>query len=329
MVCHENGSRRGARRLALTLAPVLALLGGCVGTIEDYEVLQRDVQRLRQEVAGMSRSNQAARALIEERLGRLEGDPRPRPDAPAAETGPPAAALHLRLEELAREVRFMQGKLEENAGTLGGLQRRVDEALTTLPGMTRRLDRLEQQARTPAAAPPPAAAAPPPPAPPVAASPPPAPPQATAAPGAAPAVPAPTARASLPRATLQSALPPEEVYKNALGDYTRGDYELAINGFRTYLANYPKTSLASNAQYWLAESYLSQRNYPQAVEEFDAVIRDHPDSAKVASALFKQGEAYFHLNDSTQGTKVLCQLVNRFPKTREARLARERNLRCP
>jgi tol-pal system protein YbgF len=120
----------------------------------------------------------------------------------------------------------------------------------------------------------------------------------------------------------------EEVYKNALNAYAKGNYDLAITGFRAYIQNYPKTSLVANAQYWLGESYYSQRNYAQAVEEFDVVIRDYPDSPKVPSALFKQGDAYVQINDTKRATTVLCELMTKYPETREARLARERNVRC-
>jgi tol-pal system protein YbgF len=324
--------------VVLAALPALLLLAGCMGSIEEFEGLEREVARLRQEVAGMSRANQASRAFFEERVGRLETDVKSRSDATPKEEAASLPAMHLRLEELVREVRFMQGKLEENSGTFGDLQRRLDEVATQLPPLGRRVDRLEQQARAGVAgAPPPAAMAPAPipaPAPPAAApapvpAPPPASPRSNAgpAPGGVPA-PAPPATASLPRTAPQTLLPPEEVYKNALGDYTRGDYDLAIEGFRTYVQNYPKTSLAANAQYWLAESYLSQRNYPQAVAEFEVVLRDHADSAKVPSALFKQGEAYLQLKDTRQATRVLCQLIGKHPKTREARLARDRNVRC-
>jgi len=123
-------------------------------------------------------------------------------------------------------------------------------------------------------------------------------------------------------------LPPEELYKAALSDYTKGDYELAITGFRMYLKGYAQTSLAPNAQYWLGECYFSQKNYAQAVEEFDLVIREHPDNPKVPSAMFKQGEAYLQLGDTKQATGVFCELIGKHGKTREARLARDKNIRC-
>ncbi len=126
----------------------------------------------------------------------------------------------------------------------------------------------------------------------------------------------------------QLVLPPEELYKAALSDYTKGEYDLAITGFRTYLKSYPRTSLTPNAQYWLAECYFSQKNYTQAIEEFDVVIREYADNPKVPSALFKQGEAYLQAGDTKQATTVLCELINKHGKTREARLARDKNIRC-
>jgi len=146
--------------------------------------------------------------------------------------------------------------------------------------------------------------------------------QAPTAPPAAPAAPAPAP------ARPQAVLPPEDLYKTALSDYTKGDYDLAITGFRGYLQTYPRTSLAPNAQYWLAECYFSQKNYKQAIEEFDVVIREHADSPKVPSALFKQGEAYTQMGDTKQATAAFCELIGKHGRTREARLARDKNIRC-
>ena len=120
----------------------------------------------------------------------------------------------------------------------------------------------------------------------------------------------------------------EEIYNAALSEYTEERYNLAITRFRSYLKDFPKTSMAPNAQYWLAESYYGQKNYPQAIEEFDLVIRDYPDSPKVPSALSKQADAYVQMGDTKQATGVLCWLINKYGGSREARLARDKNIRC-
>jgi len=86
----------------------------------------------------------------------------------------------------------------------------------------------------------------------------------------------------------------------------------------------------ANAQYWLGESYYSQKNYAQATQEFELVVRDFPDSPKVPSALFKQGDAYLQMGESKRATTVLCELITnkKYAKTREAQLARDKNVRC-
>jgi tol-pal system protein YbgF len=363
-------------RLAMGFGAGLLILGGCASS-GDVDAVRRDVNALRQEVAGLARANEGARAFTEERLSRLERDLRSRFESTVKESEGSRTALSTRLEELGTETRLVQGKLEENAFALSNLNNRLDEIDQRARQTASRVDGLDQQVKTlgqqlRAVSPPPPGGSPsgqslpqepssggqPPNAPPPAgqapgAQPPVTQPPAGLPPVALPAMPpvgapvappssgpsagqptapvAPSVPPSAPapaRPPQQALLPPEDVYRNALNDYTKGNYDLAIVGFRTYIQNYPKTSLIPNAQYWLGESYYSQKNYAQAVEEFDIVIRDYPDNPKVPSALFKQGDAYLQMNDTQRATVALCELMAKYPKTREARLARERNIRC-
>jgi len=144
----------------------------------------------------------------------------------------------------------------------------------------------------------------------------PAPPPAAAAPSKPAPVP--------PPKTEVSTLPPAELYRNALKDYTRGNYDQAINGFRAYIARYPRTPLMANARYWLSESLYSQKRYEQAIKEFELFVTEYPDSPKVAGALLKQGYAHIELGNAAQGRAVLTELLKRFPKSPEARLAKAR-----
>jgi tol-pal system protein YbgF len=348
----RNGRRAGAALLGAAL-----VMGGCVATGDDIIALRRDLGSLRQEVAGMAKAQESARGLTDERLGKLENDVQGRLEATVKETEGSRAALGTRLDELATETRLVQGKLEENAFVLSNLNNRLDEVDQSARQTARRMDGIEQQVKTlspastpsptpgPGAGQPPAAppataplpatqapTAPPPVAQPPAAVPPMAQPPVVAPPAGQPSAtspsPPPPVVATRPPQPAPAQLPPEDVYRTALNDYTKGNYDLAISGFRTYIQNYPKTSLVPNAQYWLGESYYSQKNYAQAIEEFEVVIRDYPDNPKVPSALFKQGDALLLMGDSKRATTVLCELIGKYGKTREARLARERNIRC-
>src|SRR5512146_2055706 len=132
-VSERIGSKTRRRWLALTLSAVLATAGGCVGALDDPETAQRQMDRVRQEIAGISRRTQADREFLDSRLSKLEADAKGRSDSTARDSSASVADLNQRLAELTREMRFMQGKLEENSATVSDMQRRLDEAVTQLP----------------------------------------------------------------------------------------------------------------------------------------------------------------------------------------------------
>lgn len=311
---------------------LLALpLAACATMVpqQEYTALQEDVRILRRDVAALSRTIEGSRAFAEERLGRVEAEGRAKVDQllaslkeDAQRLGQSQGDLSAKIGEFASENRITQGRLEETAHRINELNQRIDGLEVAVRRLT------ELAAQKPAAAPAPTApqaggagagaplgTAPGRPAQPIPVPPP------AAAPAPGVATPPPAAPAA-PTAALTAT--PDEVYKAALSDYTKGNYDLAISGFKTYIQLFPKTSLVANAQYWLGESYYGQRNYPEAIREFEAVVKSHPNSNKVPSAMLKQGYAYLELGEASRGTAVLRELMNRFKNSREARLAQER-----
>jgi tol-pal system protein YbgF len=114
----------------------------------------------------------------------------------------------------------------------------------------------------------------------------------------------------------------DTLYNNGLRDITSGKYELARSEFVDYLKYYSDTDLASNAQFYLGEIAYSQRQYEQAVSEYDKVISNFPKSFKLAPAHLKKGMALLELNQKTAGVKELRDVVKRYPGTEEERRAR-------
>ena len=328
---HKHGWM--ARTMMLLLLPLAACAALVPG--QEYTSLQEDVRILRRDVAALSRSLEGSRAFGEERLARVETELRGKVDQLLASLKEDAQRLSqsqgdlsAKIGEFSSENRITQGRVEETAHRLGETNQRID----ALEVAVRRLTELATQ--KPAAAlaqvPPgprgpqtggPGAGVPPGTAPGLPAQPIPLPPPAAAPAPALPAAP-PTAAPAAPAMALGAT--PDEVYKAALNDYTKGSYDLAINGFKTYLQLFPKTSLVGNAQYWLGESYYSQGKYPEAIREFEVVVKSYADSNKVPSAMLKQGYAYLELKETARGTAVLRELMNRFKNSREARLAQER-----
>jgi tol-pal system protein YbgF len=134
------------------------------------------------------------------------------------------------------------------------------------------------------------------------------------------AKPAPVAATSaVPSGSAPSA---DTLYSNGLRDITSGKYELARSEFQDYLKYYGDTDLASNAQFYLGEIAYSQKNYDQAVGEFDKVLNNYPKSFKLAPARLRKGLALIELGQKPGGVRELREVVKRYPGTEEDRRAR-------
>jgi tol-pal system protein YbgF len=114
----------------------------------------------------------------------------------------------------------------------------------------------------------------------------------------------------------------DTLYSNGLRDITSGKYDLARQEFQDYLKYYGDTDLASNAQFYLGEIAYSQKNYDQAVSEFDKVLNNYPKSFKLAPARLRKGMALIELGQKTSGVRELREVVKRYPGTDEERKAR-------
>jgi len=116
----------------------------------------------------------------------------------------------------------------------------------------------------------------------------------------------------------------DTLYSNGLRDITSGKYDLARSEFADYLKYYGETDLASNAQFYLGEIAYSQKQYEQAVTEYDKVLGNYPKSFKLAPARLKKGMALIELGQKNPGVRELREVVKRYPGTEEERRARAR-----
>lgn len=117
---------------------------------------------------------------------------------------------------------------------------------------------------------------------------------------------------------------PQTLYNSAYSDYTQGQYDLAIQGFQQYLQNYSDTDLASNAQFYIGDSYYNQKHYKDAIKQYDQCIQQFPKGNKAAAAYLKKGYALLALSERTAGEHELNLLLRKYPASHEADLARER-----
>src|SRR6266571_2096583 len=133
-------------------------------------------------------------------------------------------------------------------------------------------------------------------------------------PGGAPGAPAPAAPPPAPR----------ELYTQAYADFARGNYDLAIAGFSEYIKAYPNTDFTDNAQYWIGECLYGKKQFAEAIEAWNTLFRTYPSSDKLPDARVKKGMALERLGRRSQALVEYRYVVDRFPNTQAARIAREK-----
>ena len=142
--------------------------------------------------------------------------------------------------------------------------------------------------------------------------------------GTAPATGTPSPTASTTGSSLMPAGAPsaDTLYSNGLRDITSGKYDLARTEFQDYLKYYGDTDLASNAQFYLGEIAYSQKQYQQALGEYEKVLNSYPKSFKLAPARLKKGMALDKLGQKAAAVREFREVIRRYPNTEEDRQAR-------
>ena len=116
----------------------------------------------------------------------------------------------------------------------------------------------------------------------------------------------------------------QDNYQSAFDLLRTGDYEEAASAYEQFLAVFPSSPLADNAQYWLAETYYVQRQYMAALPAFQLVVDDYPGSSKLPDALLKIGFCNYELQQWDAARDSLERVIREFPATTAARLATQR-----
>ncbi len=139
---------------------------------------------------------------------------------------------------------------------------------------------------------------------------------------------APSETPQLPTTQEQTTTSPEisplQAYYTAYSDYIKGNYSLAIAGFREFYEKNKNSSMADNALYWIGESYYSQGKYEEAIREFDNLIASYPKADNILSAYLKKGYALIELRRYFEAKAVLKELIQKSPLSEEAKLAEQK-----
>lgn len=233
-----------------------------------------------------TKENKARNEDIQKRLYLLEANVKGTVDVQKV-----MADYGAKTDQLATDIQLLQGKLEENNFRIADLAQKLDDKSFKITELSARVDELDAKIKALAGG---------------------------------------QGLSSGPSGTLaekdkKSApkeVEPSEAYRLAMNDYNSGNFDLALAGFQNYLVQFPNTSQASSAQYWVGQCYYAKKDFTKAVDSFIKFIKTYPKSEKVPGAALKIGYSYLSENNNAKAKVWLNRVVKEYPGTDEAEHAK-------
>ena len=120
-----------------------------------------------------------------------------------------------------------------------------------------------------------------------------------------------------------AATTPGDAYRIAYNDYQAGKFDLAAVGFRNLLAQFPKSDVAAQAQFYLGECAFARKDYSGAAREYERAYQLYPKSEFAPKALYKRGVALQTLGKTDEAAAAFRAFLKNYPHNELAKSARD------
>jgi len=119
---------------------------------------------------------------------------------------------------------------------------------------------------------------------------------------------------------------PEEkrLYDDAFGLIRKGDFVAAAPALTSFLRRYPASGFADSATFWLGNAQYGNRQYKEAMATMRQLATTRPEHPKAPEALLAVANCQVELKDAKGARKTIGELVQQYPKSEAAAVARER-----
>lgn len=125
---------------------------------------------------------------------------------------------------------------------------------------------------------------------------------------------------------VRSELLPAKIYNDAYNAFLSNNFDGAAAGFKNYLSKFPDGEAAEGAYYYLGESLYLTSQWQDAALAYANVLEKFPKSGRVPAARLKYALALLRLpgNKKDEALKYLHSVVKDFPKSQEAKTAKDK-----
>ena len=106
---------------------------------------------------------------------------------------------------------------------------------------------------------------------------------------------------------------PSEIYSYAYDMLVRENFVEAEKYFKAFIGEHPDDPLASNAYYWLGETYYVQKKFQLAAISFARGFQNFPKGNKAIDQLFKLALTFMNLGKNEDACAAFSKLESEFP----------------
>jgi tol-pal system protein YbgF len=107
--------------------------------------------------------------------------------------------------------------------------------------------------------------------------------------------------------------PAKEEFDTALGYFKQRAYENAEKGFAGFLEKNPKNKMASDAIYYLGESFYQRGRQPEAAEQYLKISTHYANSPRAPEALLRLGQSLNALGAKEQACATYGEIGRKYP----------------
>lgn len=99
------------------------------------------------------------------------------------------------------------------------------------------------------------------------------------------------------------------------------EFNKAQLALQEFIQQHPSSGFTPNAEYWLGELFLQQKNYATAIAHFENVVNNYPSSNKSASSLYKLAFSLAENGQFEEAKQKYQEVTQKYPDTDAAKLA--------
>lgn len=116
----------------------------------------------------------------------------------------------------------------------------------------------------------------------------------------------------------------QQAYEAGLAQMKANNYGAAIQSLQAFMTQYPQSTLAPSAQYWIGNAHYALRDFKSAIAAQQRVVATWPDNSRAPDALLNIASSQAEMGDQAASGNTLKTLVSKYPNSPAAEQAKQR-----